>query len=95
LWGTINWWWILKVLGLAFTAIAASLGAPFWFDLLNKFITVRSTGKAPEEAPKPPKEVPTPLEPGQLPGLADALKKAILVVPGGGQEVQQPPPKQP
>jgi hypothetical protein len=95
LWGVINWWWILKVLGLGFTAIAASLGAPFWFDLLNKFITIRSTGKAPEEAPKAPKEVPTPLEPGQLPGLADALKNAVLVVPGGAQGTQQPPSKQP
>lgn len=89
-------WWILKLLGLAFTAIAASLGAPFWFDVLNKFITVRSAGKAPEEAPKAPKEVPTPLEPGQLPGLADALKNAILVVPGAAaQGAQQAPAQQP
>ena len=24
-----------------------SLGAPFWFDLLNRFVNLRSTGKAP------------------------------------------------
>jgi hypothetical protein len=34
----------------------ASLGAPFWFDMLNKFIVVRSTvkpkGKSPEEKSK-------------------------------------------
>ena len=88
-------WWLLKILGLAFTAIAASLGAPFWFDVLNKFITVRSTGKAPEEAPKAPKEVPTPLEPGQLPGLADALRNALLVVPGAAAQGVQPPAPQP
>src|SRR5262249_26918130 len=54
------WGWLL-------TAIAGSLGAPFWFDILNKVINLRSSGKAPEEKPKPPKEVPKPLEPGQSP----------------------------
>lgn len=34
----------LKILGLAVTAIAISLGAPFWFDLLNKFMNIRSAG---------------------------------------------------
>jgi len=34
------WGWLL-------TAIAASLGAPFWFDVLNKIITIRAAGKAP------------------------------------------------
>lgn len=48
-------WWLLKLLGLIFTAAAASLGAPFWFDVLSKFISVRSTGKVPE-APKAPPE---------------------------------------
>jgi hypothetical protein len=24
--------------------LAASLGAPFWFDVLNKFMSVRSAG---------------------------------------------------
>jgi hypothetical protein len=52
------------ILGWLVTALAASLGAPFWFDLLNKFVNVRAAGKAPEEEPKPPKKVPTPEEPG-------------------------------
>lgn len=51
-------------LGWLITAFAVSLGAPFWFDLLNKFVNVRASGKAPEEQPKPPKEVPVPKEPG-------------------------------
>jgi len=37
--------WLLKILGWLLTAIAISLGAPFWFDLLNKFMTARSTLK--------------------------------------------------
>ena len=37
-----------RILGWGFTAAALSLGAPFWFDLLNKFMLVRSAVK-PEE----------------------------------------------
>lgn len=44
-----------KVFGLLVTAFAASLGAPFWFDVLNKFIAIRGVGKAPDEEPKTPK----------------------------------------
>jgi hypothetical protein len=51
-------------LGWLITAFAVSLGAPFWFDLLNKFVNVRASGKAPEEGPKSPKEVPVPKQPG-------------------------------
>lgn len=35
--------------GWVLTAFAISLGAPFWFDLLNKVIKMRSTGAKPEE----------------------------------------------
>jgi len=37
--------WVMKVLGLLLTTVAVSLGAPFWFDLLNKFVSLRPTGK--------------------------------------------------
>ena len=40
-------------LGWLLTALAASLGAPFWFDLLSKIITIRSAGNVPEPKPKP------------------------------------------
>ena len=39
--------WATKLAGLLLTALAASLGAPFWFDLVNKLINVRSTGNVP------------------------------------------------
>lgn len=38
-------------LGWLLTAFAVSLGAPFWFDLLNKFVVVRSTVKPQEKSP--------------------------------------------
>jgi hypothetical protein len=52
------------LLGWLITASAMSLGAPFWFDILKRFVSIRSAGKAPEEAPLKPKEVPQPREPG-------------------------------
>jgi len=57
--------WLTKILGLLLSIGAASLGAPFWFDILNKVVTIRSAGKAPEEVQKRPKEVPKPAAPGQ------------------------------
>jgi hypothetical protein len=46
------WLWTVvptHVAGWILTAIAASLGAPFWFDLLNKFMNVRAAGTSPRE----------------------------------------------
>lgn len=45
--------WLLKILGWLLTAVAVSLGAPFWFDLLNKFISVRGSTKPKETNPRP------------------------------------------
>ena len=44
---------LLKVhwIGWLITGLAVSFGAPFWFDVLNRFMTVRSTIK-PQEKPK-------------------------------------------
>jgi hypothetical protein len=39
-----------QLLGWIITALALSLGAPFWFDLLNKFMVVRSTVKPQEKS---------------------------------------------
>jgi hypothetical protein len=40
------WYYLLHpIIGLLLTAFAVSLGAPFWFDALNKFIAMRSTFK--------------------------------------------------
>jgi hypothetical protein len=43
-----------KILGLLLTIIAISLGAPFWFDMLNKIVNLRSAGRSPEETAKAP-----------------------------------------
>lgn len=38
----------VKATGLALTALALMLGAPFWFDLLSKFINIRGAGAKPK-----------------------------------------------
>jgi hypothetical protein len=48
----LPWLWAVfpsHIVGWILTAIAASLGAPFWFDTLNKFMNVRAAGTAPAE----------------------------------------------
>ena len=43
---------ILHLLGWLLTAAALSLGAPFWFDLLKKFINLRGAGQKPAREDK-------------------------------------------
>ena len=48
------WNGVLMIMGWLVTAFAASFGAPFWFDLINKLVPLRSTGAKPRAAPEPP-----------------------------------------
>jgi hypothetical protein len=41
-------WWE-KVFGIVLSWGAVSLGAPFWFDILNKLVNLRQTGLPPDE----------------------------------------------
>lgn len=43
-----SWFW--KIVGWLVTALAVSLGAPFWFDLLNRLISMRASGPKPARA---------------------------------------------
>ena len=44
-WGVEGW--IAHLFGWLFTAVAVSLGAPFWFDLLSRVAKLRGTGRRP------------------------------------------------
>lgn len=45
-----NWSVLFPALcGWALTALAASLGAPFWFDILQRIMNIRANGRAPDE----------------------------------------------
>lgn len=50
-------WWILALLvklsGLAVTGLAVSLGAPFWYDILNKLVSLRGSGARPSTETRP------------------------------------------
>jgi hypothetical protein len=58
-WAKLNAIWpksrkllIMHWAGWLLTAFAVSFGAPFWFDLLNRFMVVRSTVKPKEKSPE-------------------------------------------
>jgi len=46
--------WFRKVLGLILSAIAVSIGAPFWFDILNKLVNIRTSGLQPRKSSDAP-----------------------------------------
>ena len=50
-----NWSWFTP-LGWLLTILAISMGAPFWFDMLNKIMNVRFAGKSPDERAKVPEK---------------------------------------
>jgi hypothetical protein len=88
--------WFYKIAGLLITALLVSLGAPFWFDLLTRFVSLRSSGKAPPKTPEaeanPPggdrtrtgNDVPKPVTEKPPPGddLAGLADKALQYVDG-------------
>jgi hypothetical protein len=43
--------WLTWLLGVLLTTAAVSLGAPFWFDALKRFVNLRPAGRSPDEKP--------------------------------------------
>jgi hypothetical protein len=46
----LGWWVLVSLAGWTLTVLAVSLGAPFWFDMMNKFMVIRSTVKPSEKS---------------------------------------------
>jgi hypothetical protein len=44
---------LLRLPGWLLTVAAISVGAPFWFDTLSRFVNIRGTGKPPDESKDP------------------------------------------
>ena len=42
--------YIKKIVGLLLTALAVSMGSPFWFDILSKLSNLRSSGNKPKSS---------------------------------------------
>jgi hypothetical protein len=62
---------LLKIVGLFITIVAVSLGAPFWFDLLNKLVSLRMAGAKPASTTAAPET-----------GIASVLETRLLPVSG-------------
>lgn len=65
-WGTASsvptdlWAWLIKLAGWVLTGVAVTLGAPFWYDMLRKLLSIKggtssSSNSAPAE-PQPAKK---------------------------------------
>lgn len=49
-----NWGaWLLKLAGLVITAVAVAQGAPFWYDLLNRLVSLRRPAAGPAAVSPP------------------------------------------
>jgi hypothetical protein len=46
------WGWLSKIIGILLSGLAATQGAPFWFDVLQRLVKLRSTGPVPSASPK-------------------------------------------
>ncbi|NEQ85711.1 MAG: hypothetical protein F6K26_38085, partial [Moorea sp. SIO2I5] len=46
----LTWVYFKFVLGIILSAIAICMGAPFWFEVLNKLVNVRNTGEKPKSS---------------------------------------------
>jgi hypothetical protein len=66
-------WAFNKLFGLLLTTLAALLGAPFWFDMLNKVMSIRSAVKAPSDAPDLPSPLVVAAEPARLPAPIEVV----------------------
>jgi hypothetical protein len=94
-----------SLLGWVVTALAVSLGAPFWFDLLNKIMVIRATVKPHEKSPEESSEDRQKSKPGDetadLATIAGAAAASAALAatgqspPPGGQPPIQPPPTSP
>ena len=49
-WNPTFLWFFDKIIGILLSAIALSLGAPFWFDTLSRFVNVRNSGPQPAKS---------------------------------------------
>jgi hypothetical protein len=105
--GAFLTYWIWALLGFLPAALAVTLGAPFWFDALNKFMVVRSTVKPHEKSPeessedrqkepaKPSTTTVTPPADGRKSAVGTATAAAIITaaaaVAAGPKDDEAPP----
>jgi hypothetical protein len=77
--------WVWKLVGILISAIAVSLGAPFWFDTLNRIMNIRGAGGSPVEAGAPQRIASSPTLSGIPVPASGAVDPST-----GTQETKQP-----
>ena len=75
--------WLKKIVGLLITTIAVSLGAPFWFDLLQNLASLRSSGPVPATTSTIPPPAPAPAAVAVSAAAAAPVAPAQAKYPGG------------
>jgi len=75
-----QWDMVAMIVGWLVTALAASFGAPFWFDLIGKLVPLRSAGAKPPSVPEPPAET-------QSASFTAATNVALAPKPGETQSM--------
>ncbi|MEZ4939305.1 MAG: hypothetical protein R3D58_00465 [Saprospiraceae bacterium] len=70
-------WWLIKLAGLLLTGIAVTFGAPFWFDLLRKLLSLRGGGKAAEPEPAAQPAPPPPPPPAGQPAAKPPAQPVV------------------
>jgi hypothetical protein len=91
-------YWTRTFFGLLLTAFAVTLGAPFWFDILNRIMVVRSTVKPHQKSQEEASEDRQPPPPVQVaPPVARqfAVSPAIAAASGAAPPLFSPPPPAP
>ncbi|MEO5815958.1 MAG: hypothetical protein ABIT20_11830 [Gemmatimonadaceae bacterium] len=78
--------------GILITAFAVTLGAPFWFDALNKMMVIRSTVKPHEKSPEESSEDRQQPKDKKLSPTEDAPPPPPPQPPGDGANPPAPPP---
>lgn len=83
-WGktrTFPWTRVGMMIGWLLTAVLVTLGAPFWFDLLTRLVSLRSSGKKPAQTTAAPETVTpadmTPISRGEAPDPELRIKQAL------------------
>ncbi|MBX3481239.1 MAG: hypothetical protein KF842_12630 [Caulobacter sp.] len=89
---TVPYNWLGLLFGWLVTAAAISLGAPFWFDVLNKVMVIRSTVKPREKSREEASED------RQAPAADNGGQTTVLNLAGAGKAPEEPdtsPPSPP
>ncbi|QAY75267.1 hypothetical protein [Sphingosinicella sp. BN140058] len=71
--------------GWLLTALAVSMGAPFWFDLLNKIMVIRSTVKPHEKSPEEASEDRQPTAPAFVAPAPPPVRPASAPAPSAAE----------